>query len=218
MWTIDIIRDSYLLEGNLDLLSLRVGVFQMELFCLYWHIWSKLMILSNENLTEEWKFGKSSTEMMGKQIGFGSELVIVKQWGIHWSKFRITEGPTFVQIFCLVMFGEPTSVSITDCMLGKSRHRRTSKGALLRMSKSWITVCWRGVHISFQCVIPIQGRFTMIIGLAQLGIHWGKLVSMPGVGRWRLKQKRIGSGGVTTYERFFFFFILHSHFLWSVSW
>ena len=115
----------------------------MELFCLYWHIWSTLMILLSENLTVDWKFGKSSTEMIGQQIVFGSEFVIVKQWGMHWSKFRITEGPTFVQIFCLVMFGEPTSVSITDCMLGKSRHRRTSKGALLRMSKSWIIVCWR---------------------------------------------------------------------------
>ena len=39
------------------------------------------------------------------------------------------------------------------------------------------------VHISFQSVVPIQGRSTRIISLAQLGIHWGKLVSMPGVGR-----------------------------------
>ena len=52
-------------------------------------------------------------------------------------------GTHFRSNLCLVMFGEPTTVSITDCMLGKSRHRRTSKGALLRMSKSWIIVCWR---------------------------------------------------------------------------
>ena len=73
----EIIRDSYLFEGNLDLFSLHVGVFQMELFCLYWHIWSKLMIFSSENLTEDWKFGKSTIENMGQQVGVDSELVIV---------------------------------------------------------------------------------------------------------------------------------------------
>ncbi len=56
----NIIRDSYLFEVILDLLSLRVGVFQMELLGLYWHIWSKLTIISSENLTEDWKFGKRS--------------------------------------------------------------------------------------------------------------------------------------------------------------
>ena len=61
----NIIRDSYLFEVILDLFSLHVGVFQMELFGLYWPIWSKLMILSSENLTEDWKFGKSTIEIMG---------------------------------------------------------------------------------------------------------------------------------------------------------
>jgi hypothetical protein len=49
----------------------------MELFGLYWHIWSKLTIISSENLTEDWKFGKSTIEIMGHEFGVDSELVIV---------------------------------------------------------------------------------------------------------------------------------------------
>ena len=51
----------------------------MELFGLYWHIWSKLMILSSENLAEDWKFGKSSINIVGHDVGVDSELVIVIQ-------------------------------------------------------------------------------------------------------------------------------------------
>ena len=61
----------------MDLFSLHVGVFQMELFGLYWHIWSKLMILPSEKLIEVQKFGKSSIEIMGQYISVDSELVIV---------------------------------------------------------------------------------------------------------------------------------------------
>ncbi len=63
----------------MDLLSLRVGVFQMELFGLYWHIWSRLMILSSENLSEDWKFEKSSDEIVGHNIGVDSEFIMVIQ-------------------------------------------------------------------------------------------------------------------------------------------
>jgi hypothetical protein len=74
-----IIRDSYLFEVIFGSFSLHVGVFQMELFGLYWRIWSKLMILSSENLTEDWKFGKSSIDIVGHHIGVDTELVIVIQ-------------------------------------------------------------------------------------------------------------------------------------------
>ena len=76
-------RDSYLFEVTLDLFSLHVGVFQMELFGLYWHIWSKLMILPSEKLIEIQKFGKSSIEFMGQHISANSEHVMVIQRGMH---------------------------------------------------------------------------------------------------------------------------------------
>ena len=59
----------------------------MELFGLYWHIWSRLMILSSENLSEDWKFEKSSDEIVGHHIGVDSKFTIVMQLGMHWSKF-----------------------------------------------------------------------------------------------------------------------------------
>ena len=65
----------------MDLLSLHVGVFQLELF---WSVLAHLVKvddLSSENLTEDWKFGKSTIEIMGSQIGVDSELVIVIQGG-----------------------------------------------------------------------------------------------------------------------------------------
>jgi hypothetical protein len=123
----------------------------MELFGLYWHIWSKLMILSSEKLIEVQKFGKSSIEIMGQYISVDYEHAMVIQRGMHWSKFRITAGPTFVQIFCLVIFEEPTSVPIKDCRLGRAdtgELRRGHSEDVEVMSHNMLT---SGPHLFPEC-------------------------------------------------------------------
>ena len=49
----------------------------MELFGLYWHIWSKLTIISSENLTEDLKFKESAIGRSEGQIGVDAEFVMV---------------------------------------------------------------------------------------------------------------------------------------------
>ena len=41
------------------------------------------MILSSENLSEDWKFEKSSEEIVGQHIGVDSKFIIVMQLGMH---------------------------------------------------------------------------------------------------------------------------------------
>ena len=135
---------------------------------MYWHIWSKLMILSSENLTEDWNFGKRSIEIMGQQIGVGSELVMVIQWGMHWSKFRITEGPTFrSKLLSRDVWGAHFCFH-KGLYVGQEQTQENLEGGTLEDIEVMNHIMlMRGPHL-------YRGWSARIISLAQLGIHWGK--------------------------------------------
>ena len=56
----------------------HVGDFEIVLFGLYWRIWSKLMMLSGEKSTGDWRFEKSVIDSFRGEVGVDFELEMVK--------------------------------------------------------------------------------------------------------------------------------------------
>jgi hypothetical protein len=50
-----------------------VGDFAMALFGLYWHTWSRLMMISGEISTGDWRFEKSAIESPSVDVSVDAE-------------------------------------------------------------------------------------------------------------------------------------------------